>query len=93
MDSTHTLLYHGIIPLEGTDADFSKVPSPGHPVYRHGDIVKFKILNGEVVTGKITVVDAYGTFGQSEEPSYDIYSEDANCLYKHILESEIIERI
>ena len=45
--------------------------------------------------GKIEVVDSYGTFEQSDEPSYDIgldYFEPvkAHCLMKHIRESEII---
>ena len=92
VDSTHTLLYRSIISLEDTDTDFSKVPRIGHPMYRHGDIVTFMLWNGEVVTGKIMVVDACGTFEQSEEPSYDIQSEEKKCLYKHILESEIIRR-
>ena len=34
----------------------------------------------------------YFTFEQNEEPSYDILCKEENCLYKHILESEIIER-
>lgn len=68
------------------------MPRPGHPMYQRGDIVTFKLWNGEAVTGKISVVDAYGTFGQSEEPSYDIYCKSENMLYKHIIESEIIAR-
>lgn len=54
--------------------------------------MKFKLWNDEVVTGTITGVDAYGTFEQGEEPSYDIYCENNNMLYKHIIESEVITR-
>ena len=91
VDSKHTLLYHAITSLEDEDTDFAKVPRPGHPKYQLGGTVAFQWQAGEEI-GKIRVVDAYGTFGQSEEPSYDIYSEEKKCLYKHILESEIIER-
>ena len=48
-------------------------------------------LREEELEGIIQVVDAWGTFEQNEEPSYDILCEKKNCLYKHVLESEIIE--
>lgn len=37
----------------------------------------------------IQIVDAYGTFEQDDEPSYDICVEEENCLYKHIRETAI----
>ncbi len=62
------------------------------PKYALGDIVRFKGTDGNVCTGKIRVVDPYGTMEQDEEPSYDIEDEgDDPCLYKHIRESWLIE--
>ena len=39
------------------------------------------------------MVDAYRTFEQSVEPSYDVFVEEDNCLYKHICESDIIKKV
>lgn len=48
------------------------------------------------IYGWIAVVDAYGTFGQPREVSYDIEGIDGTqydkTLYKHIPES-VVERI
>ena len=92
VDSRHTLLYHTIVSLEDMGVGLSGAPMPGKPVYQHGDIVTFFTFRKEKKTGKITVIDAYGTFEQKEEPSYDIHVAEDRCLYKHILESEIIGR-
>ena len=71
----------------------------GKPKYKVGDRVSFKIKDdGEdfVVNGKVYIVDAYGTFEQNEEPSYDImakeshYDKDSSCLYKHVRESSLL---
>lgn len=86
IDDKHTLLYTSIVPLERKEVP--KAPKPGYPAYAKGDYVSFVFAEEEKI-GKITVVDAYGTFGQSEEPSYDIYVEEENCLYKHFMESQI----
>lgn len=45
-------------------------------------------------TGKVYIVDRYGTFEQKEEPSYDIMVENynntgKNCLIKHVRESQL----
>lgn len=56
------------------------------PTYKEGDVVKFKCDDKEI-TGKVYIVDAYGTFEQHEEPSYDVLCEEKNVLYKHIRES------
>ncbi|MBQ7926485.1 MAG: hypothetical protein IJ335_09365 [Lachnospiraceae bacterium] len=61
----------------------------GHPLYNKGDIVSF-LHNGQEKTGKVSGVDSYGTFGQQEEPSYDIYIVEENCVYKHIRESWVL---
>ena len=58
----------------------------GHPKYTYKQRVKFKCNNNELV-GRIEIVDSYGTWEQNEEPSYDIYVEANNTLYKHIRES------
>lgn len=66
----------------------------GKPKYDYGDIVEFEIKeNDEIITltGSIYIVDAYGTFFQNDEPSYDIMVEHSHydgekCLYKHISE-------
>lgn len=92
IDSQHTVLYRAMIPLGDKEADLSGIPRLGHPVYQRGDMVAFRhYWKNQEMVGQIAVVDPYGTFEQEEEPSYDIYTED--CLYKHILESEVIGRV
>lgn len=91
VDEKHTLLYHGMILLDAK-SNLEETPVPGHPRYRHGDIVRMKWSDIEKI-GKISIVDAYGTFEQSDEPSYDILVVEENCLYKHILESEILGKV
>ena len=70
---------------------------PGRPRYQNGEMVmvEFRIRGTddyEVKSGIIRHVDAYGTFGQNEEPSYDITVSDGEekCLYKHVRESQIV---
>lgn len=91
VDEKHSLLYHGIVQL-GTESDLQQIPVPGRPRYIYGDIVRIKWEDAEKI-GKVYIVDAHGTFDQSDEPSYDILVEEDNCLYKHILESEILGKI
>ncbi len=64
----------------------------GYPKYSLNDIVTFD-YSGKILTGKVGIVDAYGTLGQEEEPSYDIIVEDGSpwTLYKHVRESWITE--
>ena len=59
------------------------------PDYDLGDTVTFKAGN-DTKTGKVYIVDAKGTWEQSEEPSYDVMVEPENTLYKHIRESLIM---
>ena len=66
----------------------TKKPIPGKPAYRKNDRVRFE-CGGQVKEGVVAIVDAYGTFFQTEEPSYDVMVEKENCLYKHIPESLI----
>ena len=74
----------------------------GKPKYTYDDEVEFEIKeNDEIITltGIIYIVDAYGTFDQNEEPSYDIMVEHSphfegdRCLYKHIRERFVINKI
>ena len=58
-------------------------------IYKEGQIVKFKI-NNIIKEGIIFIVDKYGTFEQNKEPSYDIMVTEENTLYKHIIQSMII---
>lgn len=60
----------------------------GYPKYKKGDTVSF-IIDGRKITGYIEIVDAFGTFGDSSDVSYDIMVESENTLYKHIKEYEL----
>lgn len=87
VDEKHTLLYTSIVSL----SDAVHKPVIGHPAYLRDEEVAFRI--GETDRyGKIEVVDEYGTFEQSEEPSYDMYVQEENCLYKHIKEFYVTRR-
>lgn len=69
----------------------------GNPRFKIGDIVSFRFIPcGETkpfrVIGTVYIVDAYGTFEQNDEPSYDIMiqcndNENRRCLVKHVPES------
>lgn len=59
--------------------------------FKRNDMVVFKIGDDEKC-GMIQIVDAYGTFEQEDEPSYDICVEEENCIYKHIRETAIIRK-
>ena len=73
----------------------------GKPKYEFGDTVVFSVVHDDYklsLMGVVYIVDAYGTFEQNEEPSYDVMvanglSDGVPCLYKHIRESEIISSI
>lgn len=62
----------------------------GKPLYKSGQRVEFT-CNGKIRQGEIEIVDAYGTFEQNEEPSYDIFAAEENLFCKHIRESDIIK--
>lgn len=66
----------------------------GKPKYKIGDKVSFK-LEDTTYTGYVHIVDAYGTFDNSSDVSYDIMVENwgpkkEKCLFKHINEYLII---
>ena len=58
------------------------VPVLGRPKYTYNDTVEFNWGEDFTKVGQVHVVDAYGTFEQSSEPSYDVLVEEDNCLYK-----------
>ena len=60
-------------------------------IYNKGDFVKFR-HGGILRTGKVTISDRYNFGKNGEQVTYDIYSEEENCLYKHIDESDVIEK-
>ena len=66
----------------------------GNPKYNYGDKVKFTI-EGHDIVGTVEIIDAYGTFEQNEEVSYDIlgssehYFNGEPCLFKHIIETHV----
>lgn len=67
----------------------------GVPKYKRGDCVLFNFPRMDTVeqhVGIITVVDAYGTMEQNEEPSYDIRISEDQALYKHVRESWIVRK-
>ena len=61
----------------------------GKPKYKYEDTVTFA-LDGKEKTGTVFIVDAFGTFDQNIEPSYDILVQEENILYKHIRETFVI---
>ena len=74
------------------DADFSSkqivLIMRGNPKYKVGDRVRFE-FNGELVDGKVYIVDTFGTWEDPSDVSYDVMS-DQDCLYKHIREDYIL---
>lgn len=91
VDEKHSLLYHALVPLE-EPGHLDKTPVLGRPRYHREDIVRMKWDETEKI-GKVYIVDAFGTFEQSEEPSYDIFVEEDHCLYKHICESDVLGKV
>ena len=68
----------------------------GHPKYDYNDLVSFSILidgKEREFVGSVEIIDAWGTFEQNTEVSYDIFVDNAfngdPCLFKHILESHL----
>ena len=64
------------------------------PKYKIDDRVTFT-LDDKVITGTIAIVDAYGTFENPNEVSYDIMAvwEGRDTLFKHIEEPLILKKV
>lgn len=64
----------------------------GNPKYKYGDKVVFE-YRGEKIVGEIYIIDAYGTFLDSNDVSYDIIVYEptpytnGRAVFKHITES------
>ena len=68
----------------------------GKPKYVRGDIVQFQIIINKILTtktGQVAIIDAYGTFFDTTDVSYDIYIPEEQTLYKHISEGSINDKI
>ena len=91
VDEKHSLLYHALVLLE-EPGHLDKTPVLGSPRYHREDIVRIKWDETEKI-GKVFTVDAFGTFEQREEPSYDIFVEEGHCLYKHICEADVLGKV
>ena len=63
----------------------------GKPKYNIGDKVQFTLEEG-IFYGEVYIVDAYGTWDNPNDVSYDIMVNNwgpkkEECLFKHITES------
>lgn len=63
----------------------------GKPKYKVGDKVQFTLEEGTFY-GEVYIVDAYGTWDDPNDASYDIMVDNfgprkEQCLFKHITES------
>ena len=64
----------------------------GKPKFKIGDEVKFTLEGEGTFHGKVYIVDAYGTWDDPSDASYDIMVKEygpkkEECLFKHITES------
>lgn len=84
INAKEVLLYNQIIELGVPIPD--NISILGQPKYSWNQAVKFKDK-----VGIIDIIDAYGTFGQPYESSYDIRSflDDDICIYQHNKESDV----
>lgn len=67
----------------------------GKPKYKMDDRVVFITGKNMTLEGNIYIIDAWGTFDQDKEVSYDIMvgSGDDRCLYKHVVETEVVKKV
>jgi len=68
----------------------------GKPKLKIGDKVQFTLNNEGTFHGSIFIVDAYGTFDDPSDVSYDIMVDNygtkkEQCLFKHIPEKLVIK--
>lgn len=68
----------------------------GKPKFKHGDTVQFT-FGDKTPVGEVYIIDAYGTFDNPSDVSYDIMvknyqidgREPGDVLFKHITESKV----
>ena len=62
----------------------------GEPKFNYKDQVYFHIEGEDnkpkKLYGEIYIIDAYGTFFDDSDVSYDVYVPDQDIIYKHIPE-------
>lgn len=62
----------------------------GKPKFKYNDAVSFEVKDADgkkiKMYGRVSIIDEYGTFFDKSDVSYDIFVEEANCLFKHINE-------
>ena len=65
----------------------------GKPKFDYNDEVFFEI-DGKKIIGNIYIIDAYGTFFDPSDVSYDIITGegDDKILYKHISEKRVTKK-
>lgn len=66
----------------------------GKPKFKLGDQVQFMLNDEGLIHGKVYIIDAYGTFEDDSDVSYDVIVENygpkkEECLFKHINEKII----
>ena len=65
----------------------------GYPKYTYKEQVYFYIEDidnqPKKTYGEVYIIDAYGTFFDDSDVSYDIYVPDTDILYKHIPEKYV----
>jgi len=64
----------------------------GKPKFKIGDNVQFMLNNEGIFHGEVYIIDAYGTFENPSDVSYDIMVHEwgpkkEDCLFKHITEN------
>lgn len=66
----------------------------GKPKFKYDDKVQFTLSDGITRQGRIFIIDAYGTWQDPTDVSYDIMIETetgGKMLYKHITECLVSE--
>lgn len=68
----------------------------GKPKFNYGDKVQFTLENEGTFTGTIYIIDAYGTWDDPSDVSYDIMVDEygpkkEECLFKHITEKLVVK--
>ena len=67
----------------------------GKPKFKLGDRVQFTLKDG-TFHGSIYIIDAYGTWDDPSDVSYDIMVDEygpkkEECLFKHITEKLVVK--
>ena len=68
----------------------------GKPKFNYGDKVQFTLKGEGTFTGVVYIIDAYGTWDDPSDVSYDIMVNNygpkkEECLFKHITEKLVVK--